>query len=159
MGKEAQCTQSVIYSYNDDPFLCEILTVEFHLGGISPLESAAEEPYENGKLVVFALCIGPYVQIEAVLTDLDILIDMPLFAVDISSDTGLVLNRDGSKFISIVNAFPILAGLRCLPAVFSYRRFCKGDTLKCSDAGVVSGKTSYKSVLGPDCFQHAEYLM
>ena len=61
MRKEAKCAESVIYCYNDDAFLGKILAVKFHLGRIAPLESAAEEPYEDRKLIVFALCVCPYV--------------------------------------------------------------------------------------------------
>ena len=84
---------------------------------------------------------------------------MPLPAVDIGSDAGLVLNRDGCELVCVIDTLPILAGLGCFPAVFPYRRFCKRDPLKCTDAGVVTGKTSYKSVLGLDDLQHTDYLI
>ena len=84
---------------------------------------------------------------------------MPLPAVDISSDTRLVLNGDGRELVCVINTLPILAGLWRLPAVFTYRGRSKGDAFESGDSGIVSGKASYQSILGLDYFQHAEHLM
>ena len=73
---------------------------------------------------------------------------MPLLAVNVGADAGLVLIRDRSELKCIVNAFPILAGLGCLPAVLTDRGLRERNAFENRDTGVVSGKASYKSVLG-----------
>ena len=148
VGQETECAESVVYGYDDYSFFGQILAVEFHFSGITPLESAAVDPDENGKLIVLALGISPNVQIETVFLAVDVGIDMPFPAVNVSADTGLILIRNGSELICIVNAVPILCGKGCFPAVFPYGRLGKRDSFENRYTGIVSGKASYKSVLG-----------
>ena len=148
MGKESECSESVVDGYDDDAFLCEVLTVKFHLGRVSPLESAALDPYEDRKLIVFALCVCPYIEVETVFIAGDVGIDVPFPAVNVGSYTGLILIWNGTELICIVNAIPVLAGLRCFPTVFAYRRLCKRNAFEYGNTGVVSGKAPDKAVLG-----------
>ena len=84
---------------------------------------------------------------------------MPFFAVDISANSGLILDGDGAETVCLKGAFPILAGLGSPPSQVSYRRCGKRYAFVRSDPRIVSGETSDLAVLYYSFSEHDLVLL
>ena len=146
MCHETKDIQTIVDGYNDNATSCNSLAIELHLCGIAPLEATTEEPYDYGKLLVCRLCARPDIQVQTILIHGNLGINVPLTAVDVSSQARGVLHGDRCKRIALTNAVPVCCGLRCTPSVLTYGRRCKGNSLKRRVPGIRCRNTLHVTI-------------
>ena len=158
MCQKSKNINSVVYRYNYHTATCNSLSVKFHFGRISTLESSSEKPYQNRLFFCYFFSTCPYVQIQTVLIHGNFRIHMPLTDIHVITDSRDALHGNRSKAIAFTNSIPVFTGLGCSPSVFSYRRSRKRDSLKCSYPRVCGFNTFHPSIFCPYCSQHNSYL-
>ena len=154
VGQEAQGADPVIDGDHHDAPAGNPLPVKFHFRGITALEAAAEEPDQNGHLLVRLLRLCPDVQVKAVLAHGDFRIHMPLPAVDVVSQARNPLHGNGRKTGAVPHARPAFTGLGRPPAVLTHRRRGKGNPLEGRDPRIRRFNTPNNAVLGSHLTQH-----
>ena len=92
VSEETERTETVVYGYYDNASFCDVFTVEFHFGRISPLESASEKPDKYGKFFVSAFCVGPYIKIKTVFVHIDLGIHVPVAYINVVRKTRNILH-------------------------------------------------------------------
>ena len=158
MREESEHVEPVGYGHQDASAVSDALSVELHLGAVSFLKAAAEDPHHYGELLIGSLCGRPDVYLKASgLAHGDLGVYVPLLGVEgFRIFSGNRLHGDGSELIALTHAFPVLGRLGSTPAVLAAGIVCIGDALEYSDPGVGSGESLYHAVL---CLCNSEHEM
>ena len=134
------------------------LSVKLHFSCVPPLKCSSVYPHKNRQLLICAFCTCPYIQIKAVFAYRYIGINMEFPAINIISDSGLILHGYRTEFIAVSDSIPVFARLRSPPPVISHRRCCEGNSPKHSYPRVIRRKTFHLAVFC-NCGSDHYYLL
>ncbi len=147
MTEESEHTQTVVDGDEHHVLGTPLLTVELRLGAEALTEAATMDPQGYGEFLIhLARGLGPYVQIETVLTEGSLLAITPLSVVATSVLDGLIAGT--AEGVADLNTLPGHDGLRLTPTVLLDGRCGVGDTTIDKHIGMVVGQdTLYLTTL------------
>ena len=111
---------------------------------------------QNRPFFVSRLCTGPDIQVQAVFAHRDFRVNMPFPAIDIIAQAGYPLHGDRPETDCFPDAFPVLAGLRRTPAVFTDGRSGKGNAFESRNARISRFNSVQPSVFCFHLTQHTD---